>query len=131
MRFKQVIQSKKPPYNTYMVRYGFQTKWFGIWVHHVLTEADQLWHTHFNSFWSLLLWGRYTELRKDENGKTQGKVYSYTPGKINRIKYNIPHIVSSSRPFWTLCISGAYRHEWYFVRRNRRIPWYRLMKDYR
>jgi hypothetical protein len=64
-RFRYVVKTGDSPY---LIRYRLlKTPWFGIYLHHILrSDLDRCLHDHPFCFWSLVLWGRYTEFRPRE-----------------------------------------------------------------
>jgi len=110
-----------------MQRWGVDLFFFGFWVHKVYALDQQLWHTHFNSFLSMLIHGAYAETKVVAGREVKGY---YTAPAFNFIRYDTPHIVVSKQPFWTFCITGPKRHDWYFLRNGRKIPWRKLLVDY-
>lgn len=105
-------------------RWGINTPWGGVWVHHVLTNDHQLWHDHEESFLSILIKGQYSEMRKEDGTYKVKRVELF---HCNYIPYNVPHLVHSYKPFWTLCFAGVRKQGLSFYRRGKKIPQEKLL----
>lgn len=101
----------------YMVRYRvIDTPWFGVYLHHILrSDRERHLHDHPFSFVSVMLWGRYGEVRFSG---------SYLDGEQKIIERRAPSICFRSarhahrllltKPCWTLVFRGPRRRQWGF-----------------
>lgn len=101
----------------YMVRYRIiDTPWFGVYLHHILrSDRDRHLHDHPFSFISVMLWGRYGEVRfaADRWDGAQEIIKRRAPSICFRSARHA-HRLLLIKPCWTLVFRGPRRRAWGF-----------------
>ena len=136
----------------YLVRYTIiSTRWFRLFVHKILrSDDDRDLHDHPWPFWTLILWGRYTEHVpilpvQFMDCKMITKSRKFGPGSLIRHRASDCHrldlevdwkhkppepgqrygtsTAGSFKPVWTLFFAGIRRRDWGFHTPNGWVQW--------
>ena len=108
----------------YMTRYTvFACKWFSIKVHVFHRDDHDVMHDHPWWFWSLILWGGYTE-------DTPTRTVVYRPGRLLwRPSKWIHRIRLHNGTAVTLVVSGPRHREWSFWTKQGPVWWKKYFSD--
>lgn len=114
----------------YMWRWVLKTPWGSVRLHRILrADADPDMHDHPWNFWSLIVWGGYTERVPNETAPGTKRQIFHT-FMLNRKKAQEPHLISSVLPnTWTLVVTGRKVRHWGFWTPNAWIPWRTYVKN--
>lgn len=99
-----------------------QTPWGGFYVHKWLRgDSDPYVHDHPWSFFSIILKGGYTEVRR--NNKTY-RLYAHHVTRFNVMhRYDAHFVETLDRvPTWTLMLVGPRKRTWGFYADDMRMP---------
>jgi hypothetical protein len=105
---------------TYLWRWTLiRTPWFRVYLHHFVGDDwSRDMHDHPKRFWSIGLWGRYTEETPDGSTEYRAPWFRTFPAThIHRIR------AAYSGGAWTLVIVGRPKREWGFHHKGHWIPW--------
>lgn len=126
----------------YLVRYTIiSTRWFRLFVHKILrSDDDRDLHDHPWPFWTLILWGHYTEFVPVDNppmfdhcGKMIVKSRRFGPGSLIRHRASDSHRLELDQdkmpwtsvfvPVWTLFWAGSRSRDWGFHTPDGWVQW--------
>jgi hypothetical protein len=103
-----------------------KTPWFAICLHWIRKPDKEPWlHDHPVSFLSVVLRGRYAELRSTEHGDPEIRVHSWF-NFIRARKTDCHRIIFTRKRTLTLCFMGPKTREWGFHMPEGWVFW----KDY-
>lgn len=98
----------------YLIRWGIQTKWFSVRLHHWLSSDDlRAFHDHAWDFLSIALVRGYTDISPDGEDVVR-------PGHFRFRRATHQHSVKvGPKGCWTLLLTGPEKRQWGFWYKGR------------
>ncbi len=96
-----------------------------ISLNKIYPHRIQHFHNHAGCFWSLVLWGSYTETRLTDTGERIRS--SKRAGQINYVSQDVMHRVKTDQPCYTLHLTGPQLHVMSFHFRGHKVRWQELI----
>lgn len=112
---------------TYMRRYILKHPWGSIRLHHILRSDDlRALHDHPFNFWTLLLYGGYTEYLPAKMNTTSTALIRVDRrmGSFRYVPATQAHRLVLTYPCWTLVFGGTSYRKWgFYLNGYRKADW--------
>lgn len=93
----------------YLVRWKLDFGWFSIRLHHWLASDDyRAQHDHPSWFWTLVVWGGYTDVTPKGEEKMRAGKLAFRPATHRH------HVRVDKGGCWTLLLFGREKRRWGF-----------------
>jgi hypothetical protein len=119
------IPSEDDPQRAYLRRLRIvQTPWCNLYLHWINEpDADRHPHDHPWRFWSLVLYGGYTE-RVHKAISDTGRLHNCTRWSLHSMPIDQAHQITLVLPnTLTLILTGRRRRVWRFWTEHGKVPW--------